>query len=302
MKKRLAVLLVMLVACGNCVAFANDVQSLDDVINGTTNVVQQVEYPAEVAVTQPNQNQSAVNQNQTQTQVQTGQIQNNTNNKIEQVTQNVEGYTQQIDKTLSNIPKKETGFFSSLMEHADMSEYENETVKEAGASLSRFVAMVVQFLSYVIVAGMTLRVGLDLCFVTLPFMRNILTGGAYKGNNGTNTNTNIGYQQNSYQQGGWQNNNNGGWQNNNNGGFIGNNTQNRTGGMSFDLVSETAVMAVQNGGNVPGAFKIYMKDMAALMILTPILLVLAISGALTAIGFAVGQMIAGVIGSFSFIG
>ena len=311
MKKKLILAMVMTMSLGmTSTALANNVttgSSLEDVINGR--VEQQIENNQQTSIPQDTivvQQESTVQQEvpvQTQNQVVQQQA---TQGTVQDTLNNVQGQVQELRGDQSE-------FFGTLNEITDMSDYENETVKKAGTALSRVVGMAVQFLGYVIVLGIVLRVVMDLAYIALPFARGAFSAGNNIGNNQVQQNGAIGG--NGFNSGFGGSRFNNGF---NNGGFnsgfggvgsTGTNQQNNiqsNGG--FSLISNAAINAVRNEGQhgIDGKpinpYKEYMKDMSVVLILTPILFVLAISGALTSVGFAVGEIVSNVIGSFAGIG
>ena len=67
-------------------------------------------------------------------------------------------------------------FINDLQSATDMSE-SNETVEKAAQPMVRIVSIIVQMICYIITAGMSLRVALDLCYIALPFTRTFLSNG-----------------------------------------------------------------------------------------------------------------------------
>ena len=210
------------------------------------------------------------------------------------------------------------GFMGSLQAATDMSA-ENETAKKIGGKMNKVVSVVVQVISYVITFGLTLRIALDLTYIAVPFLRGIL-GNGYAGAAQSGQQSGMGMG-----TGGIGGFGGGGFGGGFGGGGFG---ASRFGGMStgfgspgmgmgmgaqqqgqqgtgIQFVSNAALNAVASEG-VPGpdgkpnnVFKIYTKDMIVVLVLTPILLVLAITGALTNLGLLLGEALAGFISGFS---
>lgn len=306
MKKNLVLAIVLTMSMGmTSTALANNVtgSSLEDVINGR--VEQQINQAEQPVVTQQIVDttgntvvqQEAPVQNQVQNQVSGQQVVQDTINNVQNQVQNLKG--------------DEKEFFNTLNGLSDMSNYENETVKKAGSSLSKLVGMAVQFLGYVITAGIVLRVVIDLAYIALPFMRGLFSAGNNLGNRqqgqqpgaiGGNNYNNMNYNRYNGLGNSLGNNLNGYNQYNTDNGQQ-NGVQNSGG---FSLVSNAALNAVKNEGQIDtntgkpmSPFKIYSKDMTIVLVLTPILFVLAVSGALTGIGFTIGEIVSNVIGSFA---
>jgi hypothetical protein len=204
----------------------------------------------------------------------------------------------------------------------------NPKATEAAGKLKNIVNIIVTLLAYIIVFGLSIRVALDLLYIGLPFSRKFL-GNGYAGNaragdvNAASPMGGMGLGSSPY--GGFGGGGMGGY----GGGF------NRFGGMGFgsrfgmggmgsasnspgayqdqmgtmtgrlQLVSNAALNAaaseatIDPDGRNASPFKIYAKDMAITLILTPILLILAVSGALLHIGLVIGGGIATLLSGIS---
>jgi len=160
-------------------------------------------------------------------------------------------------------------------------------VEHVNSKVTEVVRLAIQILSYAIVSLLVLRILLDLMYIAIPFSRSLLGGGAVENMPGTQMNTmgSFGLGQPT-----------GGFDSMAGTGGIGN-----VGQMSMNTapvmtnrtkwVSETAIRAVGASFNGENPYKIYVKDMTILLIITPILMVLAISGALTNLGFMIGEVL-----------
>ena len=156
--------------------------------------------------------------------------------------------------------------------------------------LHRAASLVVQVLAYFITAFLAVRVLVDLCYITLPFSRRLLYD---NGNNEMQSSLSMN-----------MGNSIGGNGRMSMGSPMGMQTINQNSGGSnrkIAWVSNAAVRAValefeqrQDGMRV-NAFRYYAKDMIIVLVVTPILLVLAITGTLTDLGFLLGEMINNVI-------
>lgn len=208
-------------------------------------------------------------------------------------------------------------FINDLQSATDMSE-SNETVEKAAQPMVRIVSIIVQMICYIITAGMSLRVALDLCYIALPFTRTFLSNG-HVGN--PQAGTPGAMNQGGMGMGGGFGGFGGGFGGGYGGGFGG---YNRGMGMgmggmsspgsvdqgsranSIQWVSTAALNAVageatvdQQTGKPASAFKLYIKDMAVVLVITPILLVLAITGTLTSLGFMIGDILCNTIAKIS---
>lgn len=184
----------------------------------------------------------------------------------------------------------------------------NPKAAQATSGLKNIVGVIVSFICYAIVILLTLRVVLDLLYVTIPYTRSLLCkqapngggmmggmqspggfggmGGGYgsTGGYGGYGGMNSGYGGMGGGYGGMQSPGMGGQQQMQGRGI---------GGIQW--VSNAAMQAVAMD-NAPGAaFKIYSKDMIVVLIATPILLVLATNGALITLGFKFAGLITGII-------
>ena len=193
----------------------------------------------------------------------------------------------------------------ALVEENNSTEENNDFIKElrgatnlsepttTGKSINKFTStiasFIVQILSYFITAFLVVRVVGDICYITLPFTRDILANGKQGQSQVQNQAMNPMGQgqmgmsamgQNPMQAQGQMG--------------MGAMAQNNTGGVQY--ISNAALNAVateQSGGGK--AIKIYAKDMILVLLFTGILLVLAISGALTNLGIAIGNVISGAL-------
>lgn len=279
MKKVLTLLLCgMLVFGMSTTAFAS---SLDDVIAGNQQEVQEV-----VNETPNNANEQAPVSN---------------------------------DNSAINRDTATSNYINSLNEATNLTE-PNETVNRVNHGLSKIISIVVQILAYAITAGLTLRVILDLMFIALPFTRSFL-GNGYAGNSAVGGNG-MGM------QGGMGGMNGMGGMGSPMGGMgmgmnrMGMNRMGMNGmgmnGMGMNgmqagmggpqqqasmtgrvqLVSNAALNAVASeqtitpDGRSKSALKIYVADMIPTLVAVPVLLVLAMSGALTQLGLLLGEALA----------
>lgn len=220
-----------------------------------------------------------------------------TNNTTEETTSN------STDSSKVDVEGNKKSVLDMLEKSVDLSE-ENEQATKAGAVIEQIAGLVVQILSYVLTAGLTVRVVADLIYIGLPFTRGILA----KGQTGTPTG---GYNQ-------YNSMNSFGGYNSGLSSFgsgyssfgsspmrsMGMGMQSQPGGLSkgrLQIVSKAAINAVASedapgpNGEHRSAFKIYSKDMIIVLVATPILLTLAMTGILAKFGFAIGKVLVGVV-------
>lgn len=160
-------------------------------------------------------------------------------------------------------------YINSLKGATSLTEERSDIVDKVNNATNRAVSIVVQILAYAIVAGLTLRVVIDIAYIAIPFMRKALSSEAgqaqqMQGNNMQQANMSM--------------------QNNNT--------------TKIQWVSNAARIAVASEQNGMNPYKVYAKDMIIVLVVTPLLLILTMTGALTNLGFLLGDVIIKVIGSF----
>ena len=262
----------------------------------------------------------------------------------QQATEQVQPEVQQQVVTPSQQPAHEVGQSGSTID-ANNQQYINELrgatdmVKpDAGANkvtevIGKAASFVIQIVAYFTTVMMTVRVVLDICYITVPFTRSILANGyagvpdmegAAGGPNGMGMNgmgmngmgmNGMGMGMGGMSgmgmgMGGYGGRYGGGY-----GGMRGMGAQAANGMMNpgasnpvrgrVQWVSTQALNAVAseatmdaNGGR-KNAFKVYAKDMIVLLVATPIMLTLSITGVLANLGFLIGDMLARGIASVS---
>lgn len=225
-------------------------------------------------------------------------------NKVEQTEQQVETKTDTTAITENKKPSngvydKNKRFINGLNKAADVSA-EVEGVSSVTSGAKTAVAFVVQILAYCVTILLALRVVLDLAFITIPFTRTFL-GNGYMGNSqagagGIPNSMGMGGMGMGRRYGGMGGMGPGMAGGMNGGMGMGAGQQpNVTGRIQW--VSNAALNAVA-GENVVGPdgkavspFKLYVKDMVVVLIIVPILITLAVTGALTSLGFVIAQLI-----------
>lgn len=221
-------------------------------------------------------------------------------------------------------------FISGLNKAGDLASADIEGTEAATEWIRVIAAWIVQVLSYAITAFLAVRVVLDLTYIALPFTRGILANG-YAGN----AQAGAGGMPNSMVGGGMGQPGMGMGMGGMGGmgmggmgmggmGMRGGYGMNRMGGMGamgggmgatpgmnqqgnmlgrVQWVSNAALNAVASEstvgpdgkGNSP--FKTYIHDMVIVLIMVPVLLVLAATGALTSLGFMLGNLLCDAIAS-----
>ena len=182
-------------------------------------------------------------------------------------------------------------------------EAESANVTKVNSYIQKIASVLVQVISYFIIAFLVVRILLDICYIVLPFTRKFLANGyqgqpsqGQPGMGGMGMNSGMG-------MGGMGMGMRGGYGMNRMGGAgmggMGGSQMGASPAMGrVQLVSTAALNSVASE-NMPGpdgrpqsALKAYAKDMAVTLVITPILLVLAITGVLSNLGFLLGDVIA----------
>lgn len=281
MRRTITLILAVLLALSSTAIIALGTDSLDDVLN---NIEQQE-------------------------QVQQEQVENST------------GTNNNTDENKVDTYNKNKGFIDGLNKAADVSA-EVEGVANVTAGAKTAVAFVVQIIAYLITILLALRVVIDLMYIALPFTRTFL-GNGYMGN----AQAGAGGMPNSMSMGGMggmgamggmggmggRYGGHYGGRYGGMGGMSGMGGMGMAGGMNAGIgmgagqqpnvigriqwVSNAALNAVA-GENIVGPdgkavspFKLYIKDMIVVLILVPILITLAVTGALTSLGFVIAQVV-----------
>ena len=221
----------------------------------------------------------------------------------------------------NNSTEENNDFIKELRGATNLSE-PTTTGKSINKFTSTIASFIVQILSYFIPAFLVVRVVGDICYITLPFTRAFLANG-YSGNGqaggagmggmgmgmqGGMGGMGMGGMSGGYGMGGYGMNRGYGM-----GGMGMGGMQGGMGGMQqpgassaagrTQWVSGAALNAVAadsmmgQDGKAVSPLKAYAKDMTIVLIITPVLLTLAITGALTQLGFLIGDVISRAVAS-----
>lgn len=242
------------------------------------------------------------------------------------------GQNNDSSSNTSNSSSQSSSSYTSADEYIENTKNAADltTVDTAGADkvndgIRTVAAFIVRILSYFLTAFLVVRVILDLVYIALPFTRSILSNG-YAGNPAAGG-SGMGMQQpgmggmgmgagmggmgmGGMGMGGYGMRGGYGMNRMGMGGMGGMGMQQGQMGASpamgrLQLVSSAALNAVAAeqmpgpDGKPQSALKAYTKDMMVVLIITPILLTLAITGVLTNLGFLIGDVIAKGITSIS---
>ena len=200
------------------------------------------------------------------------------------------------------IDKSRSGIVNDLAGAADFSG-DSQIAKEFQNSTRPFTMAVMQILSWVIMFFLGLSVILDILYLVAPPLRGILSGGAgaTSATSGTATSGSFG--------GGFGNSGFGGGFGGgggfSGGGFGGMNSNptpvKPAGGAGFCLVSQEAINAATavnpQTGQLKSSIAAYAKTAWIKLVLTPILLVLTLTGTLQQIGFTLVSIIINIVKS-----
>lgn len=219
-----------------------------------------------------------------------------------------------VSSSKSKIPMTADEYIANTKDAADLTNVDTKGASKVNEGIKTVAAFIVKILSYFLTAFLVVRVLLDLVYIALPFTRSMLSNG-YAGNAAAGGAGMGGMGGMGSPMGGMGGMGMGGMGMGMRGGY----GMNRMGmgGMGMggagmggsqmgaspamgrvQLVSTAALNSVASE-NMPGpdgrpqsALKAYAKDMAVTLVITPVLLVLAITGVLSNLGFLLGDVIA----------
>ena len=222
-------------------------------------------------------------------QIQPEQVENSGLSLDEVIANNKQEQSEQQDETTPTVQTNEEDnqqdyvsaddFINGLGESGKIGLQQNETTEKIATALKVIVTPIVQILSHLIVIGLVVRVIIDLIYIVIPFSRKLLLNGHTE----TGGNNNGGYPTASQM-------------------MTMSNGQNALGGQGeasrsnkVQIISNAAIRAVQGEQSGQSVFRYYFKDMLVVMVVTPILLVLTLTGVLMDLGFILGDAICGLI-------
>ncbi len=167
---------------------------------------------------------------------------------------------------------------------------ETNVTEEVNNLIYKVSSILVQIAQYALVCFMTIRIVLDTMFIAIPFSRGILDGGSPAGQQPV-----MGQQPAMGQQG---------WGQQPAMGQQGLSQQPKQSAIMGQQPQRLKIQWISNGARnavmSPQPWKAYFKETITFQIMTSVLLVLALTGALTKFGFIVGKAIANGIQSISF--
>jgi hypothetical protein len=210
------------------------------------------------------------------------------------------------EESTNSTVRESNEFINKLGRYSDLSE-SNPTAEKAAEPIRNLASVAVQVIAYITTCGLVVRVALDLMYIGLPFVRGLLGNGYHgvsAGGGGSSGGPSMGGGSMGFSRpgiGGM------GFGAGGMGGMGGMNSQagrQATQGDGIQWVSNAALNAVATesavgaNGKVSGPFKIYAKDMIAVLVLVPVLFTLAITGAFSGIGYVIGTIVSNAIQSF----
>ena len=233
----------------------------------------------------------------------------------QQTTENKQTQSNQQTQSTQQSQSNQKPDYSTEQYLEDMNKANDLSAPSPGATkvnqgITKVASFIVQILSYFITAFLVVRVLVDLCYICVPFTRSFLANG-YGGN--PQTGGGMGTQQSGMGMG--MNSGMGGMGMGIGMGMHGGYGMNRMGmgGMGIQggnapganpamgrvqwvstaaLNAAAAEQIVGPDGKAISPLKMYAKDMIVVLVITPVLLTLAITGVLTDLGFLIGKLIA----------
>ena len=162
-----------------------------------------------------------------------------------------------------------------------------QIVNGVNSMIYKTQSFIVQIIAYALTIMLTLRTLFDLTYIAIPFSRNPIDriSGTMGGNMGQNMG-NMGGQSFGGQSGQF-----------NQPPAASGATGSTSGATRVQLISDEARAAIQS----PRVFRTYAKSMAVTLIATTVMLVLALTGALTDLGFIIGKALAAALGKVKII-
>ena len=164
-----------------------------------------------------------------------------------------------------------------------------QIVNGVNSMIYKTQSFIVQIIAYALTIMLTLRTLFDLTYIAIPFSRSLID--RISGQPGGNMGQNMGNMMSQGQSFGGQS-----------GQFnqppaASGATGSTSGATRVQLISDEARAAIQS----PRVFRTYAKSMAVTLIATTVMLVLALTGALTDLGFIIGKALTAALGKVKII-
>lgn len=207
-------------------------------------------------------------------------IENNINNDSLPDTSN------QTDQIISNETSNQQGqSYINGLQQIDLTQTPDsqaaQIVNGVNSMIYKTQSFIVQIIAYALTVMLTLRTLFDLTYIAIPFSRSPIDriSGTQAGQPGGNMNG-MGQSFGGQSMGGQFN-----------------QPPAATGGPGVQLISDEARTAIQS----PHVFRTYAKSMTVTLIATTVMLVLALTGALTDLGFLIGKALTVALGKVKII-
>ena len=300
MKKSITALIIIAAILSLSVsAFANQPQTLDDIVGNAA----KVEESNNLEAGEPNKSNAGneVNSVDQDVEVIGSQIKEN------QTTQTSNNTNDTETKASENPGHDFINGNNGLIYAPDVTDVDTSGAEIIVNGARTIAGYIVVILSYIIVTFMVVRIMLDLTFITLPFTRTFLANG-YSGNAQSSGQGMQNMAGGMPGMGGF----NTGFRGMNSGMRVGMPNQNPMNAMAgqnaminrnssiagnVQLVSNAALNAaatessVGPDGKTINPYTVYLKDMTVTLVCVPVLIVLASTGALAQFGFALGNIL-----------
>jgi hypothetical protein len=181
----------------------------------------------------------------------------------------------------STVREQADNYINALESATELGE-QSAAATKINSLISKAASFIIQIISYFIVAFLVVRIVIDICYIVIPFVRPIL---AYDYTYDKEIGVSMNKQMSAVEQGGM--------------GLADLHGAGKSYPASYykpkerkkQWVSYGAINAVEAASNGESAFRVYAKDMIIVLVLTPIMLTLAITGVLTDFGFLLGDVI-----------
>ena len=193
----------------------------------------------------------------------------------------------QSDKIIDNETSNQQGqSYINGLQQLDLTQTPDsqaaQIVNGVNSMIYKTQSFIVQIIAYALTIMLTLRTLFDLTYIAIPFSRSLIDGisgqpGGNMGQNMMNQGQTFGGQSGQFNQPPA--------------------SGATSGATRVQLISDEARAAIQS----PRVFRTYAKSMTVTLIATTVMLVLALTGALTDLGFIIGKALAAALGKVKII-
>lgn len=190
----------------------------------------------------------------------------------------------QSDKIINNETSNQQGqSYINGLQQIDLTQTPDsqaaQIVNGVNSMIYKTQSFIVQIIAYALTIMLTLRTLFDLTYIAIPFSRSLIDSisGVQGGNMGNMGGQSFGGQSAQFNQPPA--------------------TSGATPATRVQLISDEARAAIQS----PRVFRTYAKSVTVTLIATTVMLVLALTGALTDLGFVIGKALAAALGKIKII-